>query len=164
MIFLHKLQGRCVISAGPVMMACVVFIAAMAGGCTSGLWGSLDPDSGVTSMFRENSVPEDFKYYVCGRDTMPYAIAGIDPSYEFDSKLWYKAEPNGKKFSKQVAFIWDPQVPDSYDTAKGSWILDSKGNKIGVWYSRYPRASVKIDNENMQIVIYCPHRVSEDNY
>ena len=136
--------------------------AALLWGCATGSWARVEPDDAVTRMFADNAVPGDYRYFVCGRTTMPYAIIGLDSSYTFDIRLWEEIGPGTEKFARAVDFVWDPRVWYQFDSPRGSWILDSRGRKIGVWYSMYPRAAVRIDEQNRRVTAYCPHRPGDD--
>lgn len=164
MIFLRPQSRGGKFNSGYAVLAGLFFMAAGLCACAGGSWGRLEQDFDVTRMFLENSVPGQFRYYICGRETMPYAITGLNPAYELDLHLWQEVEPNTEKFSRQVAFVWDPHVWDKFDPARGSWILDPEGNRIGIWYSMYPRAAIRVYKNEQQVVIYCPYRISEDSY
>lgn len=97
-------------------------------------------------MFVANSVPSDFKYYTNGRDQMPYAIIGIKPGVSHETQLWQSVEPNTEDFADKVKFIYNPNDWDKLDPAQGAWILDPSGTRVGIWYSRYPRTTVKVTN------------------
>ena len=153
-------QNGSVVSVRLVMM---LLAAVVLCGCASGPWARVTPDDAVTRMFADNAVPRDYRYFVCGRTTMPYAIVGLDSSYAFDIRLWEEIGPETEKFAWAVAFVWDPHVWYQFDSARGSWILDSRGRKIGIWYSMYPRAAVRIDEQNRRVTAYCPHRAAEDH-
>ncbi len=154
-----SMQRRTAVLAGLMLM-----LISGLWGCAAGSLGSLQPDAGVTRMFVQNSVPADYRNYVCGRTTMPYAIVGLDPAYAFDVALWKEVAPNTREFARRVAFVWDPHVWYQFVSGRGALIQGPDGNPIGIWYSMYPDATIRVDEKKRSVVIYCPHRISEDNF
>ncbi|RJQ70007.1 MAG: hypothetical protein C4519_21370 [Desulfobacteraceae bacterium] len=136
--------------------ALVVFLTfAVMAGCAAGPYGRLQRDPDVTRMFDTNTVPNGYHYYTTGRTHLPYAIIGIDPRYRFASDDWHAIEPNTQDFAQRVAFIWRPDVWDRLETAKGAWITDSQGNKVGLWYSMYPYTTI-IVGPDRRVEVYSP--------
>ena len=149
---------------GAKLAAAAALAAVLVCGCAAGQWGRLETDTGITQMFENNRVPKDFRYYVCGRPNMPYAIVGLDPAYTFDMHLWEEVTPNNRDFAHRVDFIWEPRVWDRFDSGRGARILDPGGNPIGIWYSMYPNAAIQIDAQKQRVIVFCPHRASEANF
>lgn len=143
MKFVAKLKKR--FEKRPMALAVLVALSVV-WGCASAGYGRLARDAEVTQMFVANRVPSDFKYYIDGRDQMPYAIIGIKPGVDYETHLWQPVEPNTEDFAEKVKFIYNPNDWDKLDPAQGAWILDTSGIRVGIWYSRYPWTTVKVKN------------------
>ena len=116
--------------------------------CASG-YGSIRRDPTIAQQFEANQVPTSYRYYVYGYTTKPYAIAGIDPKYEIPSKLWKAVEPNTDAFKESIRWVWE----DYGYTIFGADILDTAGNKIGVWYSALWNVTVKfMEGNRIQLI------------
>ena len=87
-------------------VALAALVLSIAAGCAMGRYGRLYRDAEVTRMFRVNSVPEYYNYYINGRSNMPYAIIGIDPRYRIEGAIWEPVAPNTDEFADKVAFVW----------------------------------------------------------
>jgi hypothetical protein len=126
-----------------VLLGLGLWVLVLLVGCASG-YGSLRRDPTVAQEFEANQVPTSYRYYVNGYASKPYAIAGIDPTYEMPSKLWKTVEPNTDAFKESVRWVWE----DYGYTIFGADILDTAGNKIGVWYSALWNVTVKFTKDN----------------
>ena len=49
----------------------------------------------------------EFNYYYTGRDTMPYAIIGIDHGYTVPSRYWIPLDPDPAQLKKMSQKIID---------------------------------------------------------
>lgn len=131
----------------PVVMG--LFGLILLAGC-AGTYGSIKRDAEVQQAFESNQVPMDYKYYYYG-DSEPYAIFGIEPKYEIDSRAWREATPDTEDFKEMVRWIWE-----DYGYYKfGASILDPQGNKVGIYYSAIRETAVKFVNGNQIVVM--PH-------
>ena len=131
----------------PVVMG--LFSLFLLAGC-AGTYGSLKRDAEVQQAFESNQIPMDYKYYYYG-DAEPYAIFGIEPKYEIDSRVWREATPDTEDFNEMVRWIWE-----DYGYYKfGANILDPQGNKVGIYYSAIRETAVKFVNGNQIEVM--PH-------
>jgi hypothetical protein len=122
---------------------------------TSGLWtagcanyGRLQEDLGVMQSFKSGSVPGNYRYYWYGTGSQFYALAGIDPRYTLESRVWRQLSPGTEEFSKAVEWMWE----DYGYTTSGAYILDPGGSRVGVWYSSLRYSTVKF-GENHQIML-----------
>lgn len=132
----------------------LVFMMPIFLGC-AGYYGRLQKDDEVTRMFRSNSVPENYRYYFDGRSGLPYAIIGIDPDFQLVSHFWEPLEPNSKEFASKVNSLWEPEDWTRYPSDQGAFILDSRGKRIGIWYSRYSDTTIAVHEDN-RIEVYSP--------
>lgn len=141
--------------------ALAAIIVSIAVGCAIGRYGRLYRDAEVTQMFRVNSVPDYYNYYINGRSNMPYAIIGIDPRYRIEGAIWEPVAPNTDEFADKVAFVWRPDIWEQWDPAEGAWIEAPDGEKIGIWFSMYPYTTVKMEDGN-RVAIFSPSNLSHD--
>ena len=147
-IFLKYNNNRWLWSFSPVIA--VVLAVMLITGC-AGNYGSLKRDTQVQQAFEANQVPQTYKYYYYGYDTRPYAIFGIEPEYEMNSKMWREVMPDTAEFHEMTRWIWE-----DYGYYKfGADILDPQGKKVGVFYSAIRETSVKFVGGNQIMVM--PH-------
>jgi hypothetical protein len=144
---LDPVNGALGRAAALACLALLWFWGCAAGGAS----GRLIFDHEVTRMFTGHAVPSDYRYYYTGRSSMPYAIVGIVPEYELATRWWEPVSPNTKDFESKVDFIWDPHVWYQVEPPQGSWILAPDGKKIGIWYSRYASAPIRVTDQRIEI-------------
>jgi len=118
---------------------------ALATGC-AGSYGRVAFDDNVTDAFKTGQVPSDFKFYYYGVNNRHYAIVGLDPKWELQSRIWSEIDPQSEKFKEAVKFMWEIENYPPYNV-RGSHIFDIEGKKIGVYYSCL-YATVKFGSDN----------------
>ena len=129
------------------VIAVMLAVLALAG--CAGNYGSLKRDAQVQQAFESNQVPRNYKYYYYGYDTRPYAIFGIEPEYQMNSKMWREVTPDTESFKEMTRWIWE-----DYGYYKfGADILDPQGKKVGVFYSAIRETSFKFTNGNQIMVM-----------
>lgn len=121
-------------------------------------YGNFSLSAEVKHAVETGAVEPDLDYYYAGRDTMPYAIMGIDRSYQVPSRYWISFEPQPDQLKKMGGNIYGKHHYDPY----GAHILDSEGNFIGVWYSNVRFKSVKVDREKMTVEVLFPNPENDD--
>lgn len=122
----------------------------MVAGC-GGSYGRVTFDDNVTNAFKTDRVPSDYKFYYYGLNNRHYAILGLDPKWELQSRIWREIDPQSEKFKEAVKYMWEIERYPPYNV-RGSHIFDNQGNKIGVYYSGL-YASVKFGSDNQIQVI-----------
>jgi len=128
----------------------IVLILMMIPGCVDS-YGRLKSNPDLTAAFRSQQALPDFNYYYCGRETLPYAVVGIDPRYEFQDRIWKPIKTKEEVYRKAAGIIaWDDQW------SRGADILDAAGNRIGIWFSYYNSTTVKLGPENL-VAVYNPY-------
>ena len=127
----------------------LVFAAAagfMLTGCSAlDGYGRLNNDVSVTTAFQEWEVNENYNYFIFGSDSAPDAIIGIDKKYAMITQTWEQVDPDSEQMKS-----WVRLMENSMDSSKGIFgaaIEDEKGNSIGVWYSNWRRAVVKMGED-----------------
>ncbi len=125
---------------GPGLLALV-----LTAGC-SGSYGRVTFDDGVTAAFKTHQVPSDLKYYYYGLYNRHYALVGLDPKFELQTRIWRPIDPQSERFKEAVRNAWEIEHYAPY-YARGSRILDLNGNQVGVYYSSF-YVSVKFGSDN----------------
>lgn len=121
-------------------------------------YGNFSLSAEVTHTFENGIVQPDFKYYYSGRDTMPYAIMGIDRRYQVPSRYWTALDPQPDQLKKMSGNIFAKDRHDPY----GAQILDPEGEVIGIWYSNVRFQSVRVDRQNMTVEVLFPNPENDD--
>ena len=130
---------------GFAMSLCLIGIAT---GC-SNQYGTFTLDHAVTRNFIRGVPQSDYRYYYAGRDTMPYAIIGIDRSYEVPSPYWLPFEPDPETMKRMSGNIYGKQQrPPS-----GSRMLTPDGQVVGVWFSSVDIHSLQVDSQNRTVTV-----------
>ena len=127
-------------------------------GC-NGNYGRLISNPALVKTFKtRQALPPEYNYYYCGRSGLPYAVVGIDPQYTFADRLWHKIETKEDVYKKIDNLIKMPL--ESYSLTAAD-ILDSAGNKYGIWFSYYYTTVVKIVPETNTIEVYNPYNPND---
>jgi hypothetical protein len=112
-------------------------------------YGGFSRDDQVSHAFQSGAVPAELKYYYTGRDTMPYAIMGIDPEYTVPSKYWIAFKPEPEKLKNMSSNIYGHNRDNPY----GFNILAPDGTPVGIWFSNLRFSNVRIDQENRTLEV-----------
>lgn len=121
-------------------------------------YGNFSLSAEVTHAFETGTVEPDLNYYYAGRDTMPYAIMGIDRSYQVPSRYWIPFDPNPEQLKKMSGNIYGKDRQDPY----GAHIRDTEGKVVGIWYSNVNFKSVSVDKEKMTVEVLFPNPENDD--
>jgi hypothetical protein len=114
-------------------------------------YGGLERSREVTQIFESYRILEDHTYYISGVGSIPYAIIGIDNSYELREGLWEKID-----ITPQMLRGWLSRMDMVYGFRPyGSWILDQNGQKIGIWYSSKQRTTVVVESDS-RVAVFTP--------
>lgn len=138
--------NRARIRIAGAVLASSVSIFLLLGGCTKN-YGSFSLDDQVRQDFRSGTVRPDLDYYYAGRDTMPYAIIGLDPSYSVPEKHWIPFAPQAEQLRNMSGNIYGKDQYNSY----GARIMDPAGKVIGIWYSNVADHTVKMDPDKRTV-------------
>jgi hypothetical protein len=140
-----------------VMGVCVlVFFSA----CSTQNYGRFVLDAKVSQDFRKGAVQPQYQYYYSGRDTMPYAIIGIDAAYTVPSRIWIPFKPQPGLLKKMSGNIYGEVDYTPY----GAKILDPEGNIIGVWYSNIFIRSVSVDPKHHTVQVLFRNPENSDGH
>ena len=123
--------------------ACALFLIVGLVGC-AGNYGKFNRDDQVWHAFENNQLNTDYNYFHNSHHNETYAIMGLDPKYRLRSKFWREVEPNTEEFRGLASRMWEDYNRYRY----GANLLDSDGNKIGVWYSSVYIANISFHADN----------------
>ena len=135
----------------------LVALMLLLAGCMKN-YGRFNLDSQVDQDFRTGAVRPEFQYYYEGRDTMPYAIIGIDRSYTVPSRYWIPIAPEPAQLKKMSGNMYNEVRDDPY----GAYILAPDGKVIGVWYSTVIFRSVKVDQNSRTVEVLFKNPENDD--
>ena len=135
--------------AGFIIIAVLMLMVA---GCTKN-YGRFAKSNEVGLAFRQGDRQSDYRYYYSGRDNMPYAIIGIDPSYTVPSRYWILFEAEQEILSKMSENMYGKHTY----SPTGFHIMDPDGNIIGVWFSSVNQYSVSVDQQNRMVEVLFPN-------
>lgn len=101
--------------------------------------------------YKDVEIIPGYNYYYTGRSHLPYAVIGVDPAYELNSRFWNKIETKEMVIDKV-----DGLMPIDWYYMSVSKILDQKGNQVGIWYSYYPYTIVRL-GEAPRMTVFSPY-------
>jgi len=133
-----------------IMVVLFMFLGCMANFCRYKV------SSDIQKTFETFQVLADHVYYFTGSTTRPDAVMGLHKSYILTSAdLWSEV----KDINKELKF-WVQQMSNnpSWPTY-GYTILDPNGKQIGIYYSAFDTAPVKMEGEN-KVSVYLPDKDS----
>ncbi len=128
-------------------------------GACAGSYGKLVTSPVFEDQYRQQTLPADLDYYYCGRSGLPYAVVGIDDTYRFNDRVWFKIESMGEVYEK--IYNLSDLHPDAR-TMRAAEILDPGGRRIGVWFSYYHHTPVRVDPDSGVLDIFNPYDPDED--
>jgi hypothetical protein len=117
--------------------------------CATQDYGKLQSNPEITKFFDESKVLSDHLYYFSGLQGVPDAIIGIHPNYSLHSRGWQQVDLTSLTLNKWVSRmrqVWliNPQ---------GAWILDSDGNRVGVWFAAQRQTAVRLEQKNRVVIV-----------
>jgi hypothetical protein len=140
--------------SGTIVLAALLLMIA---GCGKH-YGNFTLSTEVMHAFENGTIEPDLNYYYAGRDTMPYAVMGIDRRYQVPSRLWIAFEPQPGQLKKMSGNIY---AKDRYNPY-GAHIRDAEGTVVGIWYSNLRFRSVSVDRQNMTVEVLFPNPENDD--
>ncbi len=121
-------------------------------GC-AGSMGKIQFNQSLSGSYKDTLQIEEFNYYYCGRSGLPYAVIGIDKKYKFNDRIWNKINTLDDLLLEIYRLA---DTPHDYYKMTVADILDSKGDKIGVWFSYYHHTEVTINQDKKIIDVLNP--------
>jgi len=120
-------------------------------GCSQN-FGRIHWDENVTQAFEANQVEPGYNFYQYTVGMRVFAIVGLDPKLEMQSRIWRELETDTEDFKVATSRIWDnyTQLPEY---PRGAVIMDPDGEKVGVYFSSIRFVSINFKPENQVVVI-----------
>ena len=115
-----------------------VIIAAVYG-CASN-YGNMIQDPAVTIAFKTNKAFDDHTYYFRNWLGEPIAVVGIKQGYTLDSPLWFEVDLD----EVSVRRLWERMSIRDASLFKGSRLRDPAGNDMGIIFTDYEGATIKM--------------------
>ena len=144
MVLAKQVKDRVWAVAGVLLLVSISLCA-----CSTPNYGKIESRKSVANSFQSNEILPKHKYYFAGVRSQPTVIVGINQNYELIDRTWTQIDPESNDFSVIIDRVFIRQSDFRY-RAWGFVILDPENNEVGVWYSTYRTAAVRI-NENGQI-------------
>lgn len=129
-------------------------------GCTT-IYGRLSSNPALLAQYRDAPVSPAYRFYYCGRSAIPDAVVGIDPSWEFNDRMWFPID-HPADVGKKIDGLSDLHPLAMDKTA--SDILDHQGKRIGVYFSYYPHTPVVIDPEKRRVSVFNPYDPNDEPF
>ena len=125
----------------------LVFIA----GCSQN-FGRIHWDENVTQAFQSNQVESGYDFYQYAIGNQVFAIVGLEPELEMQSRIWRELSSDTEDFSLAISRIWSnyTQLPEN---PRGAIIRNPRGEDVGVYYSSIRFASIKFHPNNRVTVM-----------
>ena len=111
------------------MLSVLTGCATTAGKKSSGVVTSRE----ATEIWHSYEVLPNYHYYYSGPDTQPNYIIGIDDRYKLMTEFWKPVDLTPEMLKNWFNY-YRPRVGYS-QSPFGAFITDSKGERIGLWYS-----------------------------
>ena len=137
-----------------ILLSSTLFLS----GCLSG-YGEMKPNPQWQELNSNRQLPQDYKYYFCGRSNIPYAVVGIAPEWTFKGRFWFDTDT-----MEQVYYLVD-SLSDLHPhpgPRVSADILSAGGAKIGVWFSHYPNSVVQVDEEKKTVSVLNPYNPNNE--
>jgi len=125
-------------------------LAILISACSIAHLGWLRNSPDVSRAFETLNVSPDYRYWYLYLENSPYAVLGLNREYRIEDISWTEVEPGSEVFQKVAGLVQNFPVPGS--TTCGAYILDAKGDRIGVWYSSMS-AGITIDPDTKTVSI-----------
>jgi hypothetical protein len=116
-----------------VNLAVAAAAAILISACSIANLGRLRNSEEVGRGFATLQVSPNYRYWYLYLENSPYAVVGLNREYRIEDISWTEVEAGSEVFGKVVGLVESFPVPGSF--TYGAYILDSKGEQIGVWYS-----------------------------
>jgi hypothetical protein len=120
-------------------------------GCSQN-YGRINWDPDITKAFEANQVEPGYNFYQYTVGMQVYAIVGLDPKLEMQSRIWRKLARDTEDFKVAISRIWynDYQLPEE---PRGAVIMNPDGEKVGVYFSSLHIVVIKFEPGNQVMVM-----------
>jgi hypothetical protein len=120
-------------------------------GCSQN-YGRIHWDENVTRAFETNQVEPNYNFYQYTIGMRVFAIVGLDPKLELQSRIWRELETDTEDFKIAMSRMWD-DYSQVREYARGAVIMDPAGEKVGVYFSSIRFVSINFKPENRVAMI-----------
>lgn len=124
---------------------------ALIAGCSAD-YGRIRWDEDITRSFKTHQVQTDYNYYYYGIGMRVFAVVGLDPELEMQSRIWRELSPDTEELTVAISRIWDNPYYAPYHP-RGAYIVNPAGEKVGVYYSSLIYVTTKFESENRVSII-----------
>ena len=120
---------------------CAVCLAAVLWllGCSAD-YGAMIRDPQVTTAFKTNRPLDNHIYYYREWLGEPIAVVGIRKGYTLDSERWFEVDLNEVPLDR----LWARMMTRDTTNFNGSKLFDPAGNEMGVLFTDYEGATIKM--------------------
>ena len=115
-------------------------------GCSQN-YGRINWHDDVTQAFEANRFDSDYNFYQYTIGMRVFAIVGLDPKLELESRIWRELDADTEDFTVATSRMWDDYSQIQYE-ARGAFILDPVGERVGVYYSSIRFLSIHFKPDN----------------
>ena len=144
--YLRKATAKIYFALGLGLLVLVLFTA-----CSQN-FGRIHWDENVTQAFEANQVEPGYNFYQYTIGMRVFAIVGLDPKLELQSRLWRELEADTEDFKVATSRMWD-DYSQVREYPRGAIIVDPAGEKVGVYFSSVRFVSINFKPENQVAVI-----------
>ena len=120
-------------------------------GCSQN-FGRIHWDESVTQAFEANQVEPGYNFYQYAIGMRVFAIVGLDPKLELQSRIWRELEADTEDFKVATSRIWENYTKLPEDP-RGAIIVDPAGEKVGVYFSSIRFVSINFKPNNRVAVV-----------
>ena len=114
--------------------------------------GRIHWDENVTQAFESNQVEPGYNFYQYTIGMRVFAIVGLDPKLELQSRIWRELEADTEDFKVATSRMWD-DYSQVREYPRGAVIVDPGGEKVGVYFSSIRFVSINFKPENRVALI-----------
>jgi len=114
--------------------------------------GRIHWDENVTQAFEANQVETGYNFYQYTIGMRVFAIVGLDPKLELQSRIWRELEADSEDFKVATSRMWD-DYSQVREYPRGAVIVDPAGQKVGVYFSSIRFVSINFKPENRVALI-----------
>ena len=120
-------------------------------GCSQN-YGRIHWDEDVTRAFENKQFEPNYNFYQYTIGMRVFAIVGLNPNLELESRLWRELEADTEDFEVARSRMWYDysQIPEY---PRGAVIMDPAGEKVGVYFSSIRFVSIHFKPENRVALI-----------
>ena len=115
-------------------------------GCSQN-YGRIHWNDDVTRAFEANQFDSDYNFYQYTIGMRVFAIVGLDQKLELESRIWRELDADSEDFKVATSRMWDDYSQTRYE-ARGAFIMDPVGERVGVYFSSIRFISIHFKPEN----------------